>query len=159
MIQEQNRHISAHRVCVSKEQRNQMNPAAHVAARRQTAYQIFVWAAFAALIAFAWTASARASTPIPGNWHVHSTGDQFRSGTLHLHRQGTTIVGNYEAEKGTTQMTGKLVNDKLSGTWRDPSGESGWLTLNFSETGTGFQGEWGYHGRPSNGNLVGQLIR
>jgi hypothetical protein len=125
---------------------------------RPTAYRILGWAAFAVLLAFAWSNSARAAMPIPGSWQVHSTGDQFHSGTLHLHRQGTTVVGNYEAENGTTQLTGKLVNDKLSGTWRDASGESGWLTLYVSETGSGFHGEWGYHGRPPNGDLVGQRI-
>lgn len=103
-------------------------------------------------------AAKAAVSPLSGAWQLHATGSQFQSGTLHLRQKGTTVVGYYESKIGTTQMSGKLVNDQLSGTWRDPTGESGWLTLNFSETGNSFDGEWGYHGRQPEGKMVGRLM-
>ena len=92
---------------------------------------------------------------LSGNWHVQATGDVFHKGTLHLTQQGSTIVGSAPMSAGAAQINGTLANDKMSGTWRAPNHETGWLTLNFASNGRGFNGEWGYHGHKPNGSIVG----
>ena len=92
---------------------------------------------------------------LTGNWHVQATGDVFHKGTLHLTQQGATIVGSAPMASGVAQINGTLSNDKMSGTWRAANHETGWLTLNFTANGRGFNGEWGYHGHKPNGSIVG----
>jgi hypothetical protein len=101
--------------------------------------------------------SANAQTSdFTGDWQVTSTGDQFKSGTVHLTQSGSTIVGDYTGDGAGAHVSGKLTNGVLSGTWKGANGaESGWVTVFFRESGKGFNGEWGYHGRPPNGLLVG----
>ncbi len=125
----------------------------------------FVYFAFAAtllaVIALNSTASAQMSTTgLSGNWSVTSTGDQFQQGTVNLSQQGPTIVGRFTRTGGPPiDVDGKLNNNVLSGTFKvSGGGESGWITLFFSENGRGFRGEWGYHGRPPNGLIVGRRM-
>jgi hypothetical protein len=112
------------------------------------------------VIALGSVASAQMSstTGLSGNWSVTSTGDQFQQGTVHLSQQGPTIVGRFTRGSGRPiDVSGKLNNNVLSGTFQvSGGGESGWITLFFSENGRGFRGEWGYHGRPPNGLIVGR---
>jgi hypothetical protein len=98
------------------------------------------------------------TTGLSGNWSVTSTGDQFQQGTVHLSQQGPTIVGRFTRSGGPPiDVSGKLNNNVLSGTFQvSGGGESGWITIFFSENGRGFRGEWGYHGRPPNGLITGR---
>jgi hypothetical protein len=110
------------------------------------------------VIALGSVASAQMSTTgLSGNWSVTSTGDQFQQGTVRLSQQGPTIVGRFtRSGRPPIDVSGKLTNNVLSGTFKvSGGGESGWITLFFSENGRGFRGEWGYHGRPPNGLIVG----
>jgi hypothetical protein len=114
-----------------------------------------------ALLAFALqphTADAQimGGQAVTGTYNVQVTGDVFVSGTARLTQQGTRIVGTGPAKAGgNVQFSGTLENNKLSGTWRSPSNETGWFTLWFTQNGRGFDGEWGYHGRSPNGSVVG----
>jgi len=101
-------------------------------------------------------AQMMSTTGLTGNWAVTSTGDEFHQGTLNLQQSGPTIVGKYTGTPKSGQVSGKLNNNVLSGTWKVANGgESGWLTLWFAENSKGFRGEWGYHGRPPNGQIIG----
>jgi hypothetical protein len=113
------------------------------------------------VIVLSGTASGQMSTTgLSGNWSVTSTGDQFQQGTVNLSQQGSTIVGRFTRAQGQPiDVSGKLTNNTLSGTFKvSGGGESGWITLFFSEDGKGFRGEWGYHGRPPNGLIVGRRM-
>lgn len=92
-----------------------------------------------------------------GDWSVKSSGPGFSSGTVHMVQQGYTIVGNGAGKR--LSFSGKLNNEKLSGTWRGPTGETGWLTLTFSQSFLSFNGEYGYHGRKPEGTLIGKLVK
>ena len=108
------------------------------------------------VVALSATASAQMARSVTGNWQVQSTGDEFHSGTVSLTQQGTSVVGTYSGTGTGVHVSGKLSNGVMSGTWRGSNGaEAGWLTIFFRENGRGFNGEWGYHGRPPNGQLVG----
>ena len=96
---------------------------------------------------------------VTGVWQVRSGGEQFHSGTVHMSQTGYTIVGNSRMARGMMNFTGKLNNDTLSGTWRGPTGETGWLTLHFAPSFRSFNGEYGYHGRKPSGTMVGKLVR
>jgi hypothetical protein len=111
-----------------------------------------------ALLSFAaLSTSANAqSSDHTGDWQVTSTGDRFKSGTIHLQQSGSALVGDYTGEGVGGHVSGKLANNVMSGTWKGANGnESGWVTIFFREAGNAFNGEWGYHGRPPNGLLVG----
>jgi hypothetical protein len=111
--------------------------------------------ALLSLVALSTSANAQ-SSDLTGDWQVTSTGDQFKSGTVHLQQSGSAIVGSYTGDGAGAHVSGKLTNHVMSGTWKGANGnESGWVTIFFRESGNGFNGEWGYHGRPPNGLLVG----
>lgn len=78
---------------------------------------------------------------------------------MHMVQQGYTIVGHGTGPKGQVSFSGKLHNDKLSGTWKGPTGETGWLTFNFASTFLALNGEYGYHGRNPEGTVVGKLVK
>lgn len=93
---------------------------------------------------------------LTGTYNVQATGDTLLVGNVRLTQQGTTIVGSGRTRAGgALQFSGKLTNLRLDGTWRSPNNETGWLTFNFNQNERGFSGEWGYHGRKANGNVVG----
>lgn len=99
---------------------------------------------------------------VTGDWAVQMTGIDFAAGTLHLSQVGDTVVGSALASKnesGVLQFSGKLQGNKMSGNWRGPKGETGWLTFNFSPEHRAFNGEWGYGGRPPSGHIVSRKIR
>ncbi len=104
--------------------------------------------------------SQMGTTVLSGNWSVQSTGDQFTQGMVRLSQQGPTVVGRFTPSGGKpVDVDGKLNNNVLSGTFKvSGGGESGWITLFFSENARGFRGEWGYHGRPPNGLIVGRRM-
>lgn len=93
---------------------------------------------------------------LTGTYRIQATGDTLLAGNVQLTQQGSTVVGSGRGKNGgVMQFSGKLTNLRLDGTWRSPTNETGWLTLNFQQNGRGFSGEWGYHGRKPNGNIVG----
>jgi hypothetical protein len=97
---------------------------------------------------------------LTGTYRVQATGDTLLVGNVRITQQGPTIVGSGQRSNGgVLQFSGKLTNLRLDGTWRAPNNETGWLTLNFNQNGRGFSGEWGYHGRKPNGNIVGTRAR
>ena len=97
---------------------------------------------------------------VTGDWKIQVTGNRFISGDLHLSQVGDTIVGSglSAAGSGEVQISGKLTGSTVSGKWRGPTGETGWITLNFQNDST-FSGEWGYGGRGPNGHIVAQKAR
>ncbi|HEY2474549.1 MAG TPA: hypothetical protein VGI19_07070 [Candidatus Cybelea sp.] len=106
------------------------------------------------------TAQGMGTPSATGDWHVEVTGDVFLSGTAHMTQQAARVVGTVPAKAGgTIQFNGTLTNDKLSGEWRSPKNETGWMTLFFTQSGNGFSGEWGYHGRSPNGSVVGTRVK
>lgn len=125
-----------------------------------------VWLAVFALTGFA-TVSAQQPAygsglkGLTGDWAVQITGAKLIAGSLHLTQVGNTIVGSAESAKGkgVLQVNGTIAGQKVSGNWRGPTGETGWITLNFNDTGTSFNGTYGYGGRTSNGSIVARKIR
>lgn len=113
-----------------------------------------------AVPALAQAESTAASQNVTGDWKVQITGHQFIVGNLHLSQVGDTVVGSGVAPsgKGVLQINGQLSGSKISGKWRGPTGETGWITLNF-QTMSAFSGQWGYGGRESMGSIVAQKIR
>jgi hypothetical protein len=101
-----------------------------------------------------------AGANVTGDWRVQATGSQFILGNMHLAHVGDTLVGSAIAPsgKGVMQIHGTFAGSKVSGKWRGPTGEVGWITLNFQGNST-FNGEWGYGGRPPSGNIVAHKIR
>jgi hypothetical protein len=102
------------------------------------------------------------SHSVTGDWKIQATGDSFIAGNLHLSQVGNTVVGSAEAasSKGTgvLQMSGTLNGSTVSGKWRAPTGNVGWITLHLHGMSS-FNGEWGYGGRSANGTIVAQKIR
>jgi hypothetical protein len=101
--------------------------------------------------------SAQATaTNVTGDWVTQITGDQLLVGKLHLTQVGDTVVGSAEPAKGSgvLQISGPLQGTQLSGKWRGPKGNVGWITLNFNPSFTAFSGQWGYGGRKPNGTIV-----
>jgi hypothetical protein len=97
---------------------------------------------------------------VTGNWRLQVTGTVFSNGNSRLTQQGTRIVGTAQAQGGgTVNFSGTLDNNKLSGTWRSPKNETGWLTFWFNQNARGFEGEFGYHGREPDGSVVGTRRR
>jgi hypothetical protein len=102
------------------------------------------------------SAQATATHNITGDWVTQITGDQLFVGTLHLTQVEDTVVGSAEVAKGhgVLQLSGTLTGAQLSGKWRGPKGNTGWITFNFNPTFTAFSGQWGYGGRKPNGTIV-----
>lgn len=99
------------------------------------------------------------ATNVTGDWALQVSGDKLLIGTMHLTQVGDTVVGSAETSKGGIgQISGKLENGQISGKWRAPKGETGWITLNFTPSLTSFNGNWGYGGRKPNGAIVAKKI-
>jgi len=103
-----------------------------------------------------------AGSNVTGDWAVQMTGDRFVQGKIHLSQVGDTVIGSAVApsssSSGILQMSGKFAGNTLSGTWRGPKGETGWLTFNFTPARNAFSGDWGYGGRQPNGHIVARKI-
>jgi hypothetical protein len=117
------------------------------------------------IVVFACTGLAIAQTNNPssnltGDWALQVSGDKLLVGTMHLTQVGDTVIGSAEtARGGVGQISGKLEDGKISGKWRNPKGETGWITLTFDSGLEGFNGDWGYGGRKTNGAIVAKKIR
>lgn len=100
------------------------------------------------------------SQSMTGDWKVQATGNEFLVGNLHLTEIGNTVVGSAVAAngKGVLQISGQLNGSTVTGKWRGPSGNVGWITLHFHGM-SALNGEWGYGGRSPNGTIVAQKIR
>lgn len=134
---------------------------------------LYTIAAFA-LVLFAPIASQAQLSPqwANGYWKIAAVGKEFNSGLMCLSQQGYMIVGK-AASSTTGSMTGmspnagraiaihgKLVNNRLDGTWTaSPGGDTGWLTINFGPTFRTFNGEYGHAGKKPMGNLTGTFYR
>jgi hypothetical protein len=119
-------------------------------------------ACYIAFFACMGLATAQTNDPsnVTGDWALQVSGDRLLVGTLHLTQVGDTIIGSAETKSGGVgQLTGRLQNGAISGKWRDPKGETGWITLTFDSTFTGFNGDWGYGGRNPNGAFVAKKIQ
>ena len=96
---------------------------------------------------------------LTGDYNITATGDKMLNGTMHLRQSQYVVVGDIVTANGSkVQVDGKLANQTLSGKWRGPTGEVGWLTLNFLTTGRSFNGEYGYGGRKPNGEIAGRRL-
>jgi len=105
------------------------------------------------------TASAQAAGPaITGDWVIQVTGDKLFAGTLHLTRVGNTVIGTSSVQGGVLQINGKLNGNVCDAKWRGPTGQTGWLTINFTPSFSSFHGEWGYGGRKANGSFVSKQL-
>lgn len=119
-------------------------------------------ACYIAIFASTGLAIAQTNDPsnLTGDWALQVSGDKLLVGTMHLTQVGDQIIGSAEtARGGVGQISGKLDNGKISGKWRDPKGETGWITLNFDSAFDHFNGNWGYGGRNPNGAIVAKKIR
>ncbi len=95
---------------------------------------------------------------LAGSYNVVATSDRnhLLTGVLVLHQTGTSIVGSINVPAGQTQISGTLNGMVVSGNWRGPTGETGWLTLNFMPPGMmKFSGDYGYNGRKPTGQING----
>jgi hypothetical protein len=102
---------------------------------------------------------AQSQKMINGSWKITSTGEQFHQGILNLQEQGGTVIGTYKGAMGITQLTGgKMSGNKLSANWRSPKGATGWLTFNFNDAYTSFNGEMGYNGRKATQTIIGRKV-
>lgn len=122
----------------------------------------FVLACFFAIFASMGSSLAQSNgqSNVTGDWALQVTGDRMLVGTMHLTQVGDTVIGSAEtARGGVGQLTGTLQDGKISGKWRDPKGDTGWITLNFDSTYSGFNGDWGYGGRNPNGAIVAKKVR
>lgn len=128
-------------------------------------FTAMLFAAFAAtgwgLVHAAQPAYGGGLTGITGDYAVQLTGPTLIAGTMHLTQVGNTVIGSAEAGRGNgvLQFHGTVSGTKVSGQWRGPTGETGWLTLNFNPSGTSFNGTWGYGGRKPSGSIVARKIR
>jgi hypothetical protein len=104
-------------------------------------------------------AQAMGGGSITGNYRLQVTGTVFGNGVANITQQGSRVVGTAPAPGGTVNFSGTLQNNKLSGTWRSPKNETGWLTFWFNQNARGFEGEFGYHGREPDGSVVGTRTR
>lgn len=90
-----------------------------------------------------------------GSWNVTATGPHFRNGVYELKQVNQTVIGSnlYGGQmNGTMKPTGIV-----EGTWRGPTGETGWFNLQMGPDGKSFSGEYGYGGRKPEGKLIGRL--
>jgi hypothetical protein len=88
-----------------------------------------------------------------GTWDVSATGPHFRSGTYKIQQVNQTIIGTNSAGG---QMHGTMKSSGVvQGTWRGPTGETGWFNMHLTPDGKSFSGQYGYGGRKPEGSLVG----
>jgi len=110
---------------------------------------------------------ALANPNLTGKWNFEqSSVNGISSGVLTLTQTGDAFVGTTSLG---TSVTGKFCTPpgekkspcvalQINGTWRDKTGEVGWLTVFVTPNGHSFNGSWGYHGRKENGTYVANKI-
>jgi hypothetical protein len=98
-----------------------------------------------------------AANSVTGTWKVSATGAHFQNGSYALQQVNQNIIGK---SPSGGQMQGKLTNPStVQGTWRGPTGETGWLTMHLTADGQSFSGEYGYGGRKPTGTLIGHKMK
>lgn len=120
-------------------------------------YKKLAFAALCAVFAAPHAAFAQEYTVlglVTRDYKVATTGEYFTRSDLHLIRSGDAVIGVY-GENG--HISGKVVGNRVDGTWKDPRG-TGWLTLYLGSEEKTFDGEWGYHGKKPEGKLIGQQL-
>jgi hypothetical protein len=85
--------------------------------------------------------------------------DSARSGTYQLKQVNNVVVGNTMPVLGqnAAQIDGTMRAGLVEGTWRGPTGETGWFNMRLSADGKAFSGQYGFNGRKAEGALVGHL--
>lgn len=97
-----------------------------------------------------------ASHTVAGVWNVSATGAHFQQGKYRVQQVNQTIIGKNGAGG---QMQGTMKNPGLvEGTWRGPTGETGWFNMHVTPDGKSFSGEYGYGGRKPTGTLIGHKM-
>jgi hypothetical protein len=109
--------------------------------------------------AFALTAvftlgTARAALDVSGEYQLTAAGDYFTRSVVHLHQEGSTVIGDYEPYGS---LHGTMKDNILSATWNDRRGQ-GWLTFKFKLDSSGFEGDWGFNGKKPSGQLIGKKL-
>jgi hypothetical protein len=95
------------------------------------------------------------SHSVNGTWNVSATGPKFRSGTYSIQQVNQTVIGT---NPGGGQMHGTMKDPStVEGTWRGPTGETGWFNMHLTPDGKSFSGQYGYGGRKPSGSLIGHL--
>ncbi|HTJ25081.1 MAG TPA: hypothetical protein VMA36_02855 [Candidatus Limnocylindria bacterium] len=92
-------------------------------------------------------------TSANGTWDVSATGPHFRSGSYQIQQVNQTVIGT-NTSGGQMHGTMKSVN-YVEGTWKGPSGETGWFNMHITPDGKSFSGQYGYGGRKPEGSLIG----
>jgi hypothetical protein len=97
-----------------------------------------------------------APNTVTGTWKVSATGAHFQNGSYTLQQVNQNIIGK---NSSGGQMQGKLTDPStVQGTWRGPTGETGWFTMHLTPAGKSFSGEYGYGGRKPTGTLIGHKV-
>jgi hypothetical protein len=97
---------------------------------------------------------------LSGNWTVTASGLHFRSGTYQLSQVNNVVVGitNPVLGQNSAQIEGTMHGGGIvEGTWRGPTGETGWFNMHVTSDGKAFSGQYGFNGRKAEGALVGHL--
>jgi hypothetical protein len=93
---------------------------------------------------------------VAGTWKVSATGAHFQNGSYAIQQVNQNIIGKNSAG-GQLQGTMKDPST-VQGTWRGPSGETGWFNMHLTPDGKSFSGQYGYGGRKPTGTLIGQKV-
>jgi hypothetical protein len=96
--------------------------------------------------------------PVSGLWNLsRSGGATFATSVVSLKQSGATVVGSFDAQKGSFSGTFPQGVHVVTGDWKHASG-SGWLALEFAPDSKSVSGSWGMAGStvPS-GTLVGSV--
>jgi hypothetical protein len=97
-----------------------------------------------------------AANNVAGTWNVSATGAHFQKGKYSLQQVNQNIIGKNAAGG---QMQGTLKDPStVQGTWRGPTGETGWFNMHLTPDGKSFSGQYGYGGRKPTGTLIGHKV-
>ena len=105
-----------------------------------------------------------AQTPaanLTGTWNVIATGSHFQSGTYRINQVNDVVTGITAPVSGqvSAQFDGKAnASGLIEGSWRGPTGETGWFNMRLAADGKAFSGQYGYNGRKAEGTLIGRLV-
>jgi hypothetical protein len=90
-----------------------------------------------------------------GLWDATLTGQKAHQARLEFQQHGTSIVSTWPGG----HISGNVPRGtlKMNGMWQTENG-SGPIELTFSPDGNGFQGVWGYPGRPPKGRVLGTRV-
>jgi hypothetical protein len=85
------------------------------------------------LVSFLLAASAAAAdAPFTGKWRIHlRISDREADETCTFVQNGADLAGTCTSERGTTNITGKIDNQKITWTYKSESQANGAITLNY----------------------------